>query len=407
MTGLVIALTAVQLAVAAGLYVWTSLALSAVFQKAAVARWKAWVPVLNWWELFQLGGMRGWWAAVLAGGGAMLAVVVAVLGSALSTAAMEASFGGDATAAGEAMLIAVVLPTVLWLIWLIPAVILQARMLTAVGRRFGFGLGYTVLGVLLFPVWASVAGWGPARWDAGPAGGVGVAPVFGGSGAFGAPGAAGAAAPVAVPPLPSFPGAPALPAVFGQVTTPPAAPGVAPAVPPVPAVSPAPAAPGPAAASHAAASLAPASALTPTPITPSPADPWAPPAAPYRSQSAPEAAPTPEPAWSLRLPGGLLIALTSDIVVLGRNPLAPAGIERAQLIEIDDVTRTVSKTHALLQRTPSARSAPAAWTITDLGSTNGVFLAENTESGLTGPTPVSGAFFLGDAELVLQAGGTP
>lgn len=80
--------------------------------------------------------------------------------------------------------------------------------------------------------------------------------------------------------------------------------------------------------------------------------------------------------------------------MLGRNPLAPDQAPDAQAIAIDDVTRTVSKTHALLQHTGSG------WTITDLASTNGVFVGPDDVEA-SGPTPVSGVFHLGDAELEL------
>ena len=40
------------------LYVWTALALSAVFRKSGEQAWKAWVPILNQVVLLQLGGCR-------------------------------------------------------------------------------------------------------------------------------------------------------------------------------------------------------------------------------------------------------------------------------------------------------------------------------------------------------------
>ncbi|MCR2826677.1 FHA domain-containing protein, partial [Microbacterium sp. zg.Y909] len=64
-------------------------------------------------------------------------------------------------------------------------------------------------------------------------------------------------------------------------------------------------------------------------------------------------------------------------------------------VAVDDVTRTVSKTHALLHR------ADSGWKVTDLASTNGVFLAD--ESEVAGTATVSGVFFLGDARLELLA----
>ncbi len=100
------------------------------------------------------------------------------------------------------------------------------------------------------------------------------------------------------------------------------------------------------------------------------------------------------PQATLRLPNGSSVALSAAAVVLGRNPVAPDAAPDAQIIAIDDVTRTVSKTHALLQHTGTV------WTITDLASTNGVFVGPDDVEA-SGPTPVSGVFHLGDAELQL------
>ena len=46
---------------AAVFYVWLSFALSKVFAKVGVPTWKAWVPVLNYVVLFQLGGYTPIW----------------------------------------------------------------------------------------------------------------------------------------------------------------------------------------------------------------------------------------------------------------------------------------------------------------------------------------------------------
>ena len=44
----------------AALYVWTALALCAVFRKSGEQLWKAWVPVLNLIVLLELGRLSGW-----------------------------------------------------------------------------------------------------------------------------------------------------------------------------------------------------------------------------------------------------------------------------------------------------------------------------------------------------------
>ncbi|MCT9820634.1 FHA domain-containing protein [Microbacterium sp. W1N] len=339
------------------LYVWTALALSALFAKAGVSRGQAWVPVLNVWVLFVLAGLPGWWAIAIAALVIVGGVATAILGTTLAAAAVDASFGGDVAGAQSAATVATLVPALIWLVLLIPVVVLHVRMLLGIGRRLGFGAGYAVLGVVLFPVWASLAGWGSARWDE----------------------------PAPAAPEPTTEAEAALPALA------PFTPGAAP-VAGMPAATFAPAPPAPA--------PAPLPGPEPEPVAAPPATgAWAPAAAsPATAAAAGDdvdertAIAPPRAAWRLEVPGAV-VPLVADAVVLGRNPAAPAGVDGAQLVPIDDATRTVSKTHALLRRTG------AGWTLVDLGSTNGVFLPGERE--VTAPTPVTGAFFLGDAALAL------
>lgn len=71
-------------------------------------------------------------------------------------------------------------------------------------------------------------------------------------------------------------------------------------------------------------------------------------------------------AWRISVDGGPALPLTHDSVVLGRNPGEVAG--DAQAIVVPDLTRTVSKVHARLVL------GADGWTVTDLGSTNGVIV---------------------------------
>jgi hypothetical protein len=373
---------AVQALVAVGVYVWTSLALTAVFRKAGEAPWKAWVPVLNAWTLFELGAMRGWWAVVIAGGAVVIGALALAAGALLATAALDASFSGDAGGAQAATLAAMVVPTALWLLLAIPALVLHVRMLIGVGRGFGLGAGHTVLGVLLFPVWASVVGWGSARWlrtgGAAPAGA--------------SPGDLSAAP--ALPALSDFAARPAAQVGPFVHAGPPAQAG-----PPAAPSRPAPPAPPFEAPSRPAANpwAPPVTAAAP-PLVPPPV-----PAAPH-----PEAVDErtvlagrrqPESEWSLLLPDGAVVHLSGDEAVLGRNPVAPARAPGAQVVAIDDVTRTVSKTHALLTRTESG------WVVTDLDSTNGVYVGSSPDAAgeVVGSAAVDGPLFLGDAALTLRA----
>ncbi|MCW3492377.1 DUF5684 domain-containing protein [Microbacterium sp. SSM24] len=102
----------------AALYVWTALALSAVFRKSGEEGWKAWVPVLNIVVLLRLGGFSGWF---------VLLALVPIAGQ-----------------------------VALWVVVVIACY--------RVNVSFGLGVGMTVLAALLFPVWATVLGFGSARW---------------------------------------------------------------------------------------------------------------------------------------------------------------------------------------------------------------------------------------------------
>lgn len=107
-----------SLIASAALYVWIALALSAVFRKSGEEAWKAWVPVLNTIVLLQLGGLSPW---------LILVALVPGLGV-----------------------------LALWVVVVIACY--------RINVTFGFGAGMTVLAALLFPVWATVLGFGSARW---------------------------------------------------------------------------------------------------------------------------------------------------------------------------------------------------------------------------------------------------
>lgn len=334
------------------LYVWVSLALGAVFRRAGEAPWKAWVPVLNGWTLYELGGQPGWWA---------LLALVPVL-------------------------------DVVALVFLIIAI-------DTVNKRFGRGSALTVLAVFLFPVWASVLGWGGRSAPHPAYGGAG----FAAAAAYGAPPApVRAAGGGAFPPPPPLPPPPPAPASVPAVAAP----------PPAPASAPAEAVPAPAVAASDAwapppASFAPPAAPPAAPRVPPP--PAAPPVSPPpaavddldEDDERTVVARRRRPAARLRLPDGSEVALTADAAVLGRRPVAPDGLVAAQLVPVVDPAKTVSKTHALLRRTAEG------WTIEDLGSTNGVALVadDGREISLEAPRTVTDRFLLGDAEVRIAEDG--
>jgi len=119
-SGLAFALGSVAVVLAIALYVWTAIALAAVFRKSGEEPWKAWVPVYNGMTLLWLGGLSGW---------LLLVLFVPIVGTLAA-----------------------------WVLIVIAC--------HRVNVAFGRGPGMTVFAALLFPVWATVLGFGPDRWVA-------------------------------------------------------------------------------------------------------------------------------------------------------------------------------------------------------------------------------------------------
>jgi hypothetical protein len=105
------------------LYLWMALALSALFRKAGEEGWKGWVPFLNHAVILRLGGFSPW---------LILLILIPVLGQ-----------------------------LAVWVLLVMAA--------HRINRSFGYGAGMTVLAALLFLIWASVLGFGSARWIGEPA----------------------------------------------------------------------------------------------------------------------------------------------------------------------------------------------------------------------------------------------
>ena len=99
-------------------YVVTALGLSRMFGKAGLEGWRAWIPVLNTITFLELGGYRALWV------------------------------------------IALLIPGVN----IVGAVILCLA-LNNINRGFGRGGGFTVLGILVSPVWVLILGFGKATWN--------------------------------------------------------------------------------------------------------------------------------------------------------------------------------------------------------------------------------------------------
>lgn len=112
-------LGASSLALVVVLYVWLALALAAMFRKIGEPVWKAWVPVVNVATVLKLGGFSPW---------LVLINLVPLFG---------------------------------FIAFYVVLVVAVHRI--TVG--FGAGGGLTVLGAVFLVVWASVLGFGSARWE--------------------------------------------------------------------------------------------------------------------------------------------------------------------------------------------------------------------------------------------------
>lgn len=412
-----IVLIVLTLAFAAAGYVWVSLAFAAVFRKTGSATWKAWVPVAREWELLRLAGMNPVWAIVLVGGTLLLSIMSVVI-------ALMGVQGIQTTGLLAMSLLTLLVSLAVSILAIIVVIMLSLRL----NERFGLGAGYTVLAVLVWPVWLSILGWGrQARWREDERADTTPAPPVPPPSPFqmraSAATTSGIQGVVYEPPVGMRPAGvdqdPTLPPV--PPPPPPPPPPQAPPAPPAP-----PAAPEP-----------PRSPVTPPPLdtrAPAPAagSAWAPPppprqAAPPAADPSPTAPPpslghapgppvrdaveAPEEVVEhtvlatrsrqravLVLPTGSEAVLTESSVVIGRAPDAPAELADPQVIAVDEPTRTISKTHAILERTATG------WTIRDLGSTNGTHLIDGTgtEHEVTEPTRVDGVFLLGDARFELR-----
>jgi hypothetical protein len=102
--------------------------------------------------------------------------------------------------------------------------------------------------------------------------------------------------------------------------------------------------------------------------------------------------------WTLVPPTGEPVALSAEVVILGRRPAGDPDFPGAQLVSIHD--GTVSKTHARLTLREDR------WYVTDLDSTNGVLFATVMGTEVEAPAgeevEAGDRFLLGDAEVRLR-----
>lgn len=112
----------------------------------------------------------------------------------------------------------------------------------------------------------------------------------------------------------------------------------------------------------------------------------------------------PKISWHLQVDGAGEFQLDGDKVLLGRKPMSST--PGTQALAIPDTTRTLSKLHARLDL------VDGSWTITDLNSTNGVVVVDETgNERLLDPgtsAEVRGRFILGKVGMSIryEGGGT-
>ncbi len=376
-----------------GLYVWYGFALSKLFPKLGAEGWKGWVPVLNEIEILVRGGVPGWSVVFY------FIPVVQLYG-----------------------------------------IYLKAMALHRINESFGRGAGFTVLGILLPPLWATLVAGGrmPAEGDYDRrVEGLLSAPEAARTPDADALGAQQPAAYASAPPPPpsapvpvSFPSlaaasepplfesplfeAPAAVAPTAQAAPPaPAAPpepgtvynpwAQGPAAPPAPAVAPPVATPDAAPYVPEPVALPEPVVLAPPPVVESTA-----PAAPAVAVAEPDdddeldrtvaVDRRPQVPWRIVTDEGHVIPLRAHTAILGRKPAAADGTET---IAVPDSTKTLSKNHARLEL-----SDDGTWTVFDLDSTNGVIVIEpdGTETLLPrgGSAAVPGRFMLGKVAMRLS-----
>jgi hypothetical protein len=101
------------------------------------------------------------------------------------------------------------------------------------------------------------------------------------------------------------------------------------------------------------------------------------------------------PHWWLHTTAGAHIELEANTAIVGRRPAPHPLYPGAQLIAVSDPATSVSATHAALEL------VDGAWQVTDLGSTNGVWLVDEhtggeTELGSRNRARVTPRFMLGE-----------
>jgi len=118
-------------------YVINSIFLSKLFKKAGVPGYIAWIPVWNYWQLFEIGGQKGYLSLLI------------VASSVISN--LYNNFGYAAMLVGGTLSIA-------YIVFFVIAI-------KNIGNNFGKSDSFTILGFFFFTIWAGILALGKSTWN--------------------------------------------------------------------------------------------------------------------------------------------------------------------------------------------------------------------------------------------------
>lgn len=141
------------------IYVVEAIFMMQLFKKAKVARWKAWVPIVNVWTFLQIGGQKGWW--VLAGvAGAVIGYVFFAIAGVTGVLGDPNNIGVDVAIGGFAMI-----GYLIMMAGVILMVVFEIIAAYNICKKLGWGGGMLVIYIFFQLIWLGIAGLGNTKWD--------------------------------------------------------------------------------------------------------------------------------------------------------------------------------------------------------------------------------------------------
>ncbi|MDL2327873.1 hypothetical protein LJC64_04410 [Ruminococcaceae bacterium OttesenSCG-928-A11] len=142
-----------------GAYVLQSVFLMQLFKKAKVARWKAWVPVVNTWTFLQIGGQKGWW--ILAG------LIGAAIGYFFFAAAGVTGVAGNTANIGISAMVGsfAAIGYLAMMAGLILTAVFDIIAAYNIGKKLGWSGSMVVVYIFFSIIWLGIAGLGKAKFN--------------------------------------------------------------------------------------------------------------------------------------------------------------------------------------------------------------------------------------------------